>query len=83
MTTLFFNAGRKQLVTTAEIVGKIAGVTRLPAKVVGAIDLRQRHSLVDVSSDLAERIVEKMNGVRIRGHVLKVTLAVSQPQEPK
>jgi ATP-dependent RNA helicase DeaD len=31
MTTLFFNAGRKHLVTTAEIVGKVTGVTRLPA----------------------------------------------------
>ena len=39
MTTLFFNTGRKHLVTTAEIVGKIVGVTRLPA---GAVR-RHRH----------------------------------------
>src|SRR5690606_23029722 len=33
MATIFLNVGRKQLVTPADIVGKIAGVTRLPADV--------------------------------------------------
>ncbi len=75
MTTLFFNIGRKGLVTTGDIVGKIAGVTRLPSGVVGAIDIHQRHSLVDVASENAELIVGKMNGIRVRGHPLKVTLA--------
>jgi len=74
-TTLFLNAGRKHLVTTAEIVGKIAGVTRLPAREIGAIDIHQRHSLVDVSSDQAELIIQKMDGVRFRGHAIKVSLA--------
>jgi ATP-dependent RNA helicase DeaD len=75
MTTLFFNIGRKGLVTTGDIVGKIAGVTLLPSGVVGAIDIHQRHSLVDVASENAELIVGKMNGIRVRGHPLKVTLA--------
>jgi ATP-dependent RNA helicase DeaD len=78
MTTLFFNVGRKQLVTTAEIVGKIAGVTRLPASVVGVIDIRQRHTLVDVASPDADLILKKLNGIRIRGNLLKVSLAVPE-----
>jgi ATP-dependent RNA helicase DeaD len=81
MTTLFFNAGRKHLITTGEIVGKVAGVTRLPAKVVGAIDIHQRHALVDVASDQADLILKKLNGVRIRGHTLKLSLAT--PEEKK
>jgi ATP-dependent RNA helicase DeaD len=75
MTTLFLNAGRKHLVTTAEIVGKVAGVTRLPAAAVGAIDIHQRHSLIDVAADQADLVLRKMNGIRIRGHALKVSLA--------
>ena len=75
MTTLFFNAGRKHLITPAEIVGKVAGVTRLPAQVVGAVDIRQRHSLVDVSLEHAEVILKKMNGIRIRGHALRLNVA--------
>ena len=78
MTTLFFNAGRKHLITTGEIVGKVAGVTRLPAKVVGAIDIHQRHSLVDVVSDQADLILKKLNGVRVRGHTLKLSLATAE-----
>jgi ATP-dependent RNA helicase DeaD len=78
MTTLFLNAGRKHLVTTAEIVGKIAGVTRLPAAAVGAIDIHQRHSLVDVAGDQADLLLRKMNGIRIRGHALKVSLATAE-----
>jgi ATP-dependent RNA helicase DeaD len=75
MTTLFFNAGRKHLVTAEELVGKIAGVTRLPAQVIGAIDIRQRHSLVDVASEHAEFIARKLTGIRIRGHSLRPTSA--------
>jgi ATP-dependent RNA helicase DeaD len=78
MTTLFFNIGRKHLATTAEIVGKIAGVTRLPAKVVGAIDIHQRHSLVDVASDQADLILKKMTGIRVRGHTLKLGFATTE-----
>jgi ATP-dependent RNA helicase DeaD len=78
MTTLFFNTGRKHLVTTAEIVGKVTGVTRLQAQVIGAIDIHQRHALVDVASDQAALIMKKMTGIRIRGHALKVALATTE-----
>ena len=70
MTTLFVNVGRKQLVTPADLVGKIAGVTRLPAAVVGAIDIHQRHSLVDVAAEQSGMILAKLAGVRLKGVVL-------------
>ncbi len=77
MVTLFVNAGRKHLVTTGEIVGKITGVTRLNSEVVGAIDIHQRHSLVDVAEEHAELILRKLNGIRIRGHSLKLSPATT------
>lgn len=75
MATIFINVGRKQLVTPADIVGKIAGVTRLPADVVGAIDIHQRHTLVDVAESDAEFIVKKLAGIRLKGVVLAATRA--------
>jgi ATP-dependent RNA helicase DeaD len=75
MVQLFMNVGRKELVTPADVVGKIAGVTRLPASVVGAIDIHQRHLLVDVAEEHAELVIEKLNGIRVKGEVLKVTRA--------
>ena len=69
--TLFFNVGRKQLITPADLVGKIAGVTRLPANCVGAIDIKQRHSLIDVAEGDADTILQKMAGVRVKGVTLQ------------
>ena len=78
MTTLFLNAGRKHLVTTAEIVGKVTGVTRLPASIIGAIDIHQRHALVDVAAEHADMVIDKLTGIRLRGHALKVGLATAE-----
>jgi ATP-dependent RNA helicase DeaD len=81
MATLFLNVGRKQLVTPADIVGKIAGVTRLPATVVGAIDIHQRHTLADVAAAEAEFIVKKLAGIKLKGVALEPTLAAPEAKE--
>jgi ATP-dependent RNA helicase DeaD len=73
--TIFLNVGRKDLVTPADIVGKIAGVTRLPADVVGAIDIHQRHTLADVAEEHAALIVTKLAGIRLKGEALAPALA--------
>ncbi|HVU24493.1 MAG TPA: DEAD/DEAH box helicase [Opitutus sp.] len=75
MATIFLNVGRKQLVTPADIVGKIAGVTRLSAEVVGAIDIHQRHTLADVAESEAEFIVRKLAGIKLKGVLLAPALA--------
>lgn len=77
-TTIFLNVGRKNLITPADVVGKIAGVTRLPAKVVGAIDIRQRHTLVDVADEHTPMILDKMKGIRIKGQSLAPALATDE-----
>jgi ATP-dependent RNA helicase DeaD len=82
MVPLFLNVGRKQLVTPADIVGKIAGVTRLPANVIGAIDLHQRHALVDVAAHEADFIVKKLAGIRLKGVALEPARASEAPVPP-
>ncbi|MDB4473991.1 DEAD/DEAH box helicase [Opitutaceae bacterium] len=69
--TIFINVGRKQLITPSDLVGKIAGVTRQPGSIVGAIDLKQRHSLVDVTEQHADAVLQKLAGVRIKGVTLQ------------
>ena len=71
MATIFLNVGRKQLITPADVVGKIAGVTRLPADVVGAIDIHQRHTLVDVRAEAADTVLQKLAGIRVKGIALE------------
>ena len=77
-TTIFLNVGRKHLVTPADIVGKVAGVTRLPGNVVGAIDIHQRHTLVDVAEDQALFVIEKLTGIRVKGESLVPSIAMAK-----
>ena len=70
-TTISFNVGRAQLVTPADLVGKIAGVTRLPANVVGAIDIHEEHTNVDVATEHAAVVVAKLAGIRVKNQSLK------------
>ena len=73
-TPVAFNVGREHLVTPADIVGKIAGVTRLPANIVGAIDIHEAHTHVDVLSEHAALVVQKLAGIRLKDQALKVSL---------
>jgi len=75
MTTIRLNVGRAHLVTPGDIVGKIAGVTRLPAGVVGAIDIHEDHTFADVAAAEAAFIVKKLAGIPLKD----VTLAPSLP----
>ena len=70
-TTISFNVGRAQLVTPADLVGKIAGVTRLPANIVGAIDINEEHTKVDVVTEHAAVVVAKLAGIRVKNQSLK------------
>ena len=67
MVTVRLNAGARHGVNAADIVGKIAGVTRLPASIVGAIDVLDEHALVDVEAHHADLILKKLARVRVKG----------------
>ncbi|HLP07518.1 MAG TPA: DEAD/DEAH box helicase [Opitutaceae bacterium] len=71
-TTIALNVGRAHGVTPADIVGKIAGVTRLTAKAIGAIDLLDQESYVDVTDENFDLVANKMPGVMMRGVRLQV-----------
>jgi ATP-dependent RNA helicase DeaD len=77
-TPLSFNIGRAHLVTPADLVGKIAGVTRLPASIVGAIDIHEEHTHVDVLTEHVDTVVAKLAGIRVKNQSLKVTVVSSE-----
>jgi ATP-dependent RNA helicase DeaD len=78
METIFLNVGRKHLVTPGDIVGKIAGVTRLSGEIVGAIDIHQRHVLVDVLAEHVPLVLEKLAGIPLKGETLVPSRAVTE-----
>jgi ATP-dependent RNA helicase DeaD len=74
-TRLHMNLGEAMGVVPIDIVNAIAGETGLPGKVVGNVDIRERHLFVDVASDHANAILAKLNRTRIKGNKVKVKAA--------
>jgi len=74
-TRLHMNLGETMGVVPIDIVNAIAGETGLPGKVVGNVDIRERHLFVDVASDHANAILAKLNRTQIKGHKVKIKAA--------
>jgi ATP-dependent RNA helicase DeaD len=74
-TRLWMNVGEAMDVKPIDIVNAVAGETGLPGKVVGTVDVRERHLFVDVDSDHANGIIAKLNRAQIKGHKVKVKVA--------
>jgi ATP-dependent RNA helicase DeaD len=74
-TRLWMSLGEEMGVVPIDIVNTVAGETGLPGKVVGTVDIRERHLFVDVASEHADSIIAKLNRTQIKGHKVKVKVA--------
>ena len=74
-TRLWMSLGAEQGVAPIDFVNSVAGETGLPGKVVGKVDVRERHSFVDVASEHANSIIAKLNRSEIKGQKVKVKVA--------
>ena len=74
-TRLWMNLGETQGVVPIDVVNSVAGETGLPGKVVGTVDVREKHLFVDVASEHANSIIAKLNRASIKGHKVKVKVA--------
>jgi ATP-dependent RNA helicase DeaD len=74
-TRLWMNLGEEQGMKPIDFVNSIAGHTGLPGKVVGTVDVRERHSFVDVAAEHANSIIAKLNRAEINGRKVKVKVA--------
>ncbi len=71
-TRLWMNLGEAHTIKPIDIVNAISGETGLPGKVVGTVDVREKHLFVDVDSENANAIIAKLNRTQIKGHKVKV-----------
>ena len=74
-TRLWMSLGKEQGIAPIDFVNSVAGETGLPGKVVGTVDVRERHSFVDVAEEHANGIIAKLNRSEIKGQKVKVKLA--------
>ncbi len=66
-TRLYISVGRDAAGRPQDLVGAITGESHLSGSDIGAIEIAQRFSLVDVPEDAAAEVIEALRGAKIRG----------------
>jgi ATP-dependent RNA helicase DeaD len=72
MTRLFVGAGRKAGIRPGDLVGAITNEAGITAKQLGAIEIADAFSLVDVATEVADTVIQAMRGASLRGQRVQV-----------
>ena len=67
MVRLFINIGKKQRVKPGDILGAVAGETGMPGSLVGAIDMYDKYTFVEVPKEYGREVLEAMKNAKIKG----------------
>jgi ATP-dependent RNA helicase DeaD len=81
MQRLFVNLGEKDGLRAQEIIVAITTNAGIPGSQVGRVEVRDTHSIVEVSSAVAELVVGKITGATVRGR--KVQARLDAPKEDR
>jgi ATP-dependent RNA helicase DeaD len=79
LTRVYVSVGRAAGVRPGDLVGAITGEADVPGEAVGAIEIADRFSLVEVRESVADRVIEALREATIRGR--RVT--ASRYREPR
>ena len=79
MSRLFVNAGKADGMTPRDLVGSIANESGISSDQIGKIELRDTHSIVEISTPVAEAVANKMNGITVRGKRLTMRVDNDRP----
>ena len=69
---LFVGAGRAAGIRPGDLVGAITGEAEVPSRSLGAIEIADKFSLVEVPEALADRIIAALKATKIRGQKVNV-----------
>lgn len=69
---VFIGAGNRDSVKAGDLVGAITGETGIAGAQIGKIEIRGSFSLVEIDSQVVDRVIEKLNGTAIRGREVAV-----------
>ena len=69
---LFVGAGREAGIRPGDLVGAITGEADVPSRALGAIEIADKFSLVEVPEALADRIIAALKATKIRGKKVNV-----------
>ncbi|HKM20680.1 MAG TPA: DEAD/DEAH box helicase [Lachnospiraceae bacterium] len=72
MVRLFINIGKKQGVRPANILGAIAGESGIPGNLIGAIDMYDGYTFVEVPREHTKEVLKAMKNVKIKGKSISI-----------
>jgi len=72
MVRLFINIGKKNGVRIGDVLGAIAGESGMEGELVGAIDMFDNYTFVEVPREYASEVIDAMKHAKIRGKQVNV-----------
>lgn len=67
MSRIYIGSGRKDNMRPADLVGAIANEAKLDAKQIGAIEISDRFSLVELPEELVDGVIAALRATKIKG----------------
>ena len=80
MARLFIDAGRRDGVRPGDIVGAIANEAGVPGQAIGAIDIYDRFTFVEVPAQYQEQVLARMGKTMIRKREAKLRVATPRDE---
>lgn len=72
MVRLFINIGKKDKVRPGDILGAVAGESKIPGKLVGAIDMYDNYTFVEVPKEHGREVLKAMSNAKIKGKAISI-----------
>lgn len=82
MVRMFINFGRRDGIRPSDIVGAIANEADIPGRSIGAIDIYDDFTFVEVPSRYSDQVLTELAGVVIRGREMNIRVATKQDVGP-
>ena len=81
MTKLFINVGEMDEVRPGDLVGAITNEGGISRAEIGRVEVREKHSTVEVATHVANTVVERITGVAIRGR--RALVKIDEERAPR
>ena len=72
MARLFINIGKKDKIKPGDILGAIAGESGMPGRLVGAIDMFDKYTFVEVPGEYGKEVLNAMKHAKIKGKAVNM-----------
>jgi ATP-dependent RNA helicase DeaD len=70
---IYVSIGQAAGAQAGDLVGAITGQAKLDGSAIGAVEIEERYSLVDVREDRADEVLQALQGATIRGRPVTVS----------